>query len=210
VVLPASTSTDRFQTYNRNLDGIDEGKEKFSDHTKVQMFLKQIRDPHYKTTIAVIKNHTGNGDIKLIQAIAKIRKCELELIQDRKGKRRYESPRRQKKKKAVSDSDSEDPNEVAPSPTKRRKQEKLRRLPPNVQLTSGGRISIPKEDWDKSTPEDKTFIQDWNSRVKNKEETDELVVPPGTKLSPSTEESKQRTRRKTPEGQQTHPLSTSG
>ena len=80
----ASDYINRFQTHNRNLDGINDGAEKYSDRTKVQMFLKHIRDPHYKTTIAVIKNQTGQGSLKLIQAIARIRKCELELIQERK------------------------------------------------------------------------------------------------------------------------------
>jgi hypothetical protein len=48
-----------------------------------------------------------------------------------------------------------------------------------------------------ASPEDRTFIQDWNSRVKNSEPTDDLVVPPGTTLLPSEGDSKleQRLRR---------------
>jgi hypothetical protein len=87
----ASNYINRFQTYNRNLE--------------VQMFLKHIRDPHYKTTITVIKNQTGQGSLKLIQAIARICKCELELIQERKAKRRYESPWR-RKRETEEDSDA--------------------------------------------------------------------------------------------------------
>ena len=194
----ASDYINRFQTHNRNLDGINDGAEKFSDRTKVQMFLKHIRDPHYKTTIAVIKNQTGQGTLKLIQAIARIRKCELELIQERKTKRRYESPRRQKRQL---DDDSDDD----PSRPNKRQRNKLRRLPSNVQLTTGGRISISKPDWLASSAEDKTFIQDWNSRVKNQEGTDDLIIPEGTKLVSPPEEAKkieQRVRRKTPEMQE--------
>jgi hypothetical protein len=192
----ASEYINRFQTHNRNLDGINDGAEKFSDRTKVQMFLKHIRDPYYKTTIAVIKNQTGQGSLKLIQAIARIRKCELELIQERKSKRRYESPRRKKRSK---DEDSDDdPAKVTPD---HKRQRKLRRLPPHVQLTTSGRISIAKEDWVASSAEDKSFIQDWNSRVKNKEGTDDLVIPQGTKLVPAQDEHKKEgiLRRKTPE-----------
>ena len=195
----ASEYINRFQTYNRNLDSINDGEEKFSERTKVQVFLSHIRDPHYKTTIAVIKNQTGQGTLKLIQAIARIRKCELELIQERKSKRRFESPRR-KKHRMEGDSD-EDPTKVTPD---HKRQRKLRRLPANVQLTSGGRISISKADWVASSAEDKTFIQDWNSRVKNKEGTDDLIVPSGTTLvvSPPDETTTMTTprlRRKTPE-----------
>jgi hypothetical protein len=60
----------RLQTYNGNLHGINNGKEKYSDRTKVRMFLKHIRDLYYKTVIEVIKNQTGQGSLKLIQAIA--------------------------------------------------------------------------------------------------------------------------------------------
>jgi hypothetical protein len=192
----ASEYINRFQTHNRNLDGINDGAEKYSDRTKVQMFLKHIRDPHYKTTIAVIKNQTGQGDLKLIQAIARIRKCELELIQERKSKRRYDTPRRRKR---VTEEDSDDPANITPD----KKRQKTRRLPPNVQLSAGGRISISRQDWMAASSEDKTFIQDWNSRVKNKEGTDDLIVPQGTKLISPTAETEttteQRVRRKTPE-----------
>jgi hypothetical protein len=184
----ASDYINRFHAYNRNLDGINDGAEKYSDRTKVQMFLKHIRDPHYKTTIAVIKNQTGQGSLKLIQAIARICKC--------KAKRRYESPRRRKR---VTEEDSDDPTNVTPD----RKRHKLRRLPPNVQLSAGGRISISRQDWMAASAEDKTFIQDWNSWVKNNEGTNDLIVPQGTKLVSPIEdtESKKETRvcRKTPE-----------
>lgn len=197
----ASDYINRFQTHNRNLDLINNGAEKYSDRTKVQMFLNHIRDPHYKTTIVVLKNQTGQGTLKLIQAIARIRKCELELIQERKSKRRYESPRRGKR--AMDDDDSDgDPTKVTPD-TKRQRKAKLRRLPPNVHLSAGGRVSLSRPDWMAATAEDKTFIQDWNSRVKNGEGTDDLVVPQGTKLvSPPVEtdtKKEQRARRKTPE-----------
>jgi hypothetical protein len=57
----ASEYINRFQTYSRNLDGINNSEGKYSDHKKVQMFLKHIRDPNCKTTIAMIKNQTGEG-----------------------------------------------------------------------------------------------------------------------------------------------------
>jgi hypothetical protein len=67
--ITSAVSSNRFQTYyNRHLDG----EEKFSEQTKVQMFLKHVRDPHYKTVIEVIKNQTGQGNLKLIQVIARI------------------------------------------------------------------------------------------------------------------------------------------
>jgi hypothetical protein len=189
----ASDYINRFQTHNRNLDGINDGAEKYSDRTKVQMFLKHIRDPHYKTTIAVIKNQTGQGSLKLIQAIARIRKCELELIQERKAKRQFATPRR--KKRPADDDSEDDPTKITPD------QKRARRLPPNVQLSAGGRISISKPDWMAASADDKTFIQDWNSRVKNKEGTDDLVVPQGTTLvaPPEGQSTAQRARRKTPE-----------
>jgi hypothetical protein len=34
------------------------------------------------------------------------------------------------------------------------------------------------------SPKDRTFIQGWNSRVKNSERTDDLVIPLGIKLLP--------------------------
>jgi hypothetical protein len=112
----------RLQTYNGNLHGINNGKEKYSDRTKVRMFLKHIRDLYYKTVIEVIKNQTGQGSLKLIQAIAWLRKCKLELIQVRKSKRRFGSPWR---KKGRMEEDSDDnyptakitPEHKRPTPT---------------------------------------------------------------------------------------------
>jgi hypothetical protein len=180
----ASDYINCFQTYNRNLDGISDGEEKFSERTKVQMFLKHIRDPHYKTTIEVIKNLTGQGSLKLIQVIARIRKCELELIQERKTKRRYSTPRR-KKRKIDADSD-DDPARITPDHTPdHTRPHKLRRMPSTVKLTPSGRISISKPEWMEASDVDRTFIQDWNSRVKNGEKTDDLTVPSGTKLLPT-------------------------
>jgi hypothetical protein len=48
---------------------------------------------------------------------------------------------------------------------------------------------------------DRTFVQDWNSRVKNKEKTDDLVIPSGTQLLPTDGDSKteQRVRRQVAE-----------
>jgi hypothetical protein len=190
----ASDYINNFQTHNRHLDGINGGEEKFSDRTKVQMFLRHIRDPHYKPTIDVIKNLPDQSNLKLIQVIARIRKCELELIQDRKSKRRYTSPRR-KKRKLDDESDDDPPARITPD---HKRPSKLRRLPATVQLTEGGRISISKPEWMGASPEDRTFIQDWNSRVKNSEKTDDLIVPSGTKLVASEGDSKieQRLRRR--------------
>jgi hypothetical protein len=59
-----------------------------------------------------------------------------------------------------------------------KRQRKLRRLPAEaVQLTSSGRISISKPEWMEASGDDQTFIQDWNSQVKNNEKTDDLVSP---------------------------------
>jgi hypothetical protein len=186
----ASDYINRFQTYNRHLDLINDGEEKFSERTKVQMFLKHVRDPHYKTVIEVIKNQTGQGNLKLIQVIARIRKCELELIQDRKSKRRMGTPRR-KKRKMDDDSDEDHPAQITPE---QKRPPKLRRLANTVQLTSSGRISISKPEWMDASPDDRTFIQDWNSRVKNHETTEDLVVPTGTTLVPTDGESKKEQR----------------
>jgi hypothetical protein len=79
-------------SYSCNLDGINNGEEKLLDHTKVQMFLNHVWDPHYKIVIEVIKKQTGQGSLRLIQLIGRLRKCELELIQDRKSKRPFGSP----------------------------------------------------------------------------------------------------------------------
>jgi hypothetical protein len=110
----ASDYINRFQTYNRHLDGINDGEEKFLERTKVQLFLKHVRDPYYKTVIEVIKNLMGQGNLKLIQVIARIRKFELELIQDRKSKRRMGTLPRCKKRRMVDDSDEDHPAQITP------------------------------------------------------------------------------------------------
>jgi hypothetical protein len=194
----ASDYINRFQTYHRTLDGVCDGEEKFSNRTKVQTFLKHIRDPHYKGAIDAIKNQRDQRSIKLIQVIARVRRCELELIQDRKAKRRFASPRRGRKRAMDEDSDDEYPAKVTPE---KRPPKRLRRLPATVHLSPGGRISISKPEWMAASDADRTFVQDWNSRVKNKEKTDDLVIPSGTQLLPTDGDSKkeQRIRRQVAE-----------
>jgi hypothetical protein len=99
----------------------------------------------------------------------------LEPTQERKPKRKAQrSTWPQRRKNGDSDSGDSSPN---------KRQRELRRLPTNVPLSPGDRISIPKHAWGGASAEDKTFIQDWNSRVKHKERTDDLVVPTGSTLT---------------------------
>jgi hypothetical protein len=132
------------------------------------------------------------GSLKMTQAsIPRTRKCELEIIQERKSKRRYEPPRRQQRMEGDSSCFDYLPARISPSPNKRPRQ--LRQLPMTVQMTAGGKVSISKPDWMNASAEDRTLIQDWNSRVKDSKGTDDLVIPKGTKLLPApTGDSKEK------------------
>jgi hypothetical protein len=91
-------------------------------------------------------------------------------------------------------SDEDHPAQITPE---RKRPPKLRRLANTVQLTLSGRISILKPEWMDASPDNPTFIQDWNSCVKNHETSKHLVAPTGTTLVPTDGEStkEQRIRR---------------
>jgi hypothetical protein len=239
-----------FQTYNRNLDDINNREEEYSDSAKVQMFLKHRRDPRHETTLAAVTTQTGQGNIRLTQAIARIRKCELDLIQERTSKWQYEPPQRQQRKNedpSSYDSDHQPPARIFPSPAKKRKlkgwvargdfdydvgkkrtlkglvasrdsdfdddhgdsnppaevfsssdqrQHRLRQLSPHIHRSAGEKISISKKDWGTMPTGDKTFIQDWNKRIKEQKGNNDMVVSSGNRppkpttdsITPETEE----------------------
>jgi hypothetical protein len=65
-------------------------------------------------TPGVDNTHQGDQESIRLQVIARIRKSNLELIQERKSKRRYPSPRHQHRKEVNSDLDDYTPSKSSP------------------------------------------------------------------------------------------------
>jgi hypothetical protein len=59
---------------------------------------------------------------------------------------------------------------------------KIRRLNGTIETTANGFLSIPHDQWNKLTDDDKAFVQKYNSKVKLQESVSTLPVPAGVTI----------------------------
>lgn len=163
----AETYINKFEIWMQELDRIE--GERYSPSHRLQLFLKNIEDPSYETTVTFLKNSDG---LTMSHAINTIRRHERDLIERRKSKRKLEGKLRRLSGTGLQDSDG--------------KPKRARRMNGKIQLTQKGTISVPRDKWfgKEMEEDDKQFVQEWNRRVKHGESTDELTKPEGLTILP--------------------------
>jgi hypothetical protein len=163
----------KFLHYFRDLQKIP--KENFSDNHAVHLFLKNITDPDYKTTVTYCKNTRAT----LVDCVDSVRRAEIELQQERL--RRYKS----KARRNVVEENDED-SEATP---KRRKTQVARRTPSTNQsenekfegelsTTERGLLRFKGDCWKKMEDKDKEFVREYNASVKHGE-LEKMNIPSG-------------------------------
>jgi hypothetical protein len=185
--MSAASYINKFQTWHRDLSDINDGAEGFSDDTKIQAFLDNIKHPRYLMTVGCIKNII---DLDMDIAIDRIRQTETELETERGEKRKMNVLRRQ-----IYIEDGFRPPEEDDSPAddrtpgtlrakkRRRIESKNTNLPKDINLKASGTIAI-KEGWTELLQSDKDFVCNWNSRARHGESTKDIQIPTGVTLHP--------------------------
>ena len=162
--MTADTYINRFELWVQELSEIP--GEGFTDNHALQLFLRNIQDPDYATEVKILRRSSQT----LHQAIDGLRQQEREVVANRRAKRTIGNrPRRQQ---LHEDAGYEFYNPEQP-PQKRR-----RLLEPNQ---TSNLISVPPSEWrSPEFPESaRTFVQNWNSKVKNHEDPTTLAPPDG-------------------------------
>lgn len=168
-----------FKTYHE-LNKIE--GEHISENHAVKLFLKNILDPDYKTTVQSIETMEI---CDLATVVEKIRNRASTISNQRKNTKRLRAHIRRMQHHRASgttyESDEDDgisTNDYQPV-RKKVRQQSIRRLSGTVETTEKGLLSFPNRDWIALTDEEKAFVQAYNSRVKHNEPVDDIQMPNG-------------------------------
>lgn len=179
----ASQFVNKFLMWHMELDKIP--GEGYSSSHAVYLFLKNIVDKDYDSTVTFLRNNGSN----LNDCINALRKAERDLSQKRSERRKMRQFVRRAKSAELESSDEEEYEK--PSSRKRRKKNheenyitttKPRKLAGKITTTQKGFISFPYDEWKKLEEEDKVKIQEYNARLKHGESTDDIQWPQGVTI----------------------------
>ena len=179
----ASAFVNKFLTWYRDLEKIP--GEGYSTSHVIWLLLKNITDPDYQTTVAFLRN--TNADLN--ECITAVRKHERDLMQKRVERRKYcQHIRRMVQERNNDSMESEDDESATANYLRKRKffHNRPRRLEGTIETTRNGFLSFERGDFRKLTDDEKTFVQEWNAKVKHNEPTDKLKIPDGVNIISST------------------------
>ena len=202
-----SEFVNKFLAWFRDLEKVP--GEGYTKSHAVYLFLKNITDPDYQTTVTFCRNTNSS----LEACVGAVRKQERDLQQKRMAKRQFSTTvRRMKADGELSDDES------IKSPTKKQKKTKARKIgnttpvPENTKFegelstTEKGLLRFNGTCWNKMEDEEKEFVREYNSTIKHGESPDKVTMPKGitvkarirrTQVNETTEQ-KDETSKKTP------------
>ena len=173
----ASKYINNFLLWTQELDKLD--GESYSPSHKIQIFLKHVDDEDFMPTV----NYLKNSQPTLMECIQAIRKADRDIQMKRASKRKLQTKVRRVdhyKDHPDSGSDDSDDTEVWTPPTKKRR---IRRFTGTLETTEKGLISVPRKEWfNEMSDEQRSFVQQYNAKVKHEEPTDGLERPEGIKI----------------------------
>jgi hypothetical protein len=184
----ASAYINKFQTWHRDLQAINNGSEGYSTDTRLQSFLDNIKHPKYEMAVSCLKNIP---ELDLETAIERIRQTETDLETERGEKRKMSVLRRNiylEDGFQPPEEDNPTPHYIPGSPRgkkRRRVASGNTNLPKEIQLRPSGAIAIVEPGiWKGLLPEDHAFVIAWNSRNRHGESTKDIKIPTGVTLIP--------------------------
>ena len=178
-----SQYVNKFLAWYRDLEKI-KGKGLSAGHAK-QLFLKNITDVEYQTSVAYCRN----TDCSLDKCIAAIRKQERDIQQKKLDRYRLKATLRR-----MRPSDDSDQDDDMPEPTmKRNKHTKARRVENNfdkaentntkfegeLDTTEKGLLRLNGDCWKKMEEKEKEFVRDYNATIKHGDPIEKVSMPPG-------------------------------
>ena len=170
----ASSYINKFLVWLGDLNKIPE--ENFSPSHGVSLFLHNIQDDDYKTTVGILKMSNEQDIMKCFQAIGK-RERELIRACAEKCKLRQHVRR-------LCNEGYFDANDLHP-PAKLRRLEGIT-LTGDIKTNDWGYISISKEQYRNLANNNKQFIKDYNQCVKAGKSTNTVRIPQGINIIPTT------------------------
>ena len=168
----ASHYVNRFLTLFHDLNRIP--GEEVSDSHAVYLFLRNIHDNEYASTVLYLRN--TNASMK--ECVNIIRKTERDLSVKRANRRKLRHILRRTKSKRKRD--NEDDMYISGSESE---EEMIKNRPKRfkgiIEPRKSGLIGLDPQDWKNLSEEKKKFIQEYNAKVKHGENPTELEVPNG-------------------------------
>ena len=169
----ASSYINKFKTWISELDLIP--GEGFSSSHKVQIFLKNIKDPEYAMIVKILQSNNSG----LSECYTKIRKEERTIVQARNDNRKARNTYQRMKRTY------QEQGQYPPSRTKRIRRTTNQDGDIKITPNDKGLLSVSKDIWFDTLSEDsKTFIQNYNAKIKHNESVAELVPPTGITVHP--------------------------
>ena len=176
-----SEYVNKFLAWYRDLEKI-KGEGLSAGHAK-QLFLKNITDSEYQTSVAYCRNM----DCSLDKCIAAIRKQERDIQQKKLDRYRLKATMRRMRPSEDSDLEDEGPE---PS-SKRNKHTKARRVDNNsdkaentkfegeLDTTEKGLLRFNGDCWKKMDETEKDFVRIYNATIKHGDPIDKVSMPSG-------------------------------
>ena len=166
----ASNYINKFLTYHSELNRIPGEKASYSHG--VNLFLKNITDTEYSTTVL----YQQNSNASLKESINVIRKTEQDLTTRRSNRRKLQNMVHRTKRKR---DESEGDEDYSLGNEEERKPHTPKRFRGELVPKYSGMLGVAPDIWKTMTDEHMTFIQDWNAKVKHDEDPKSLPVPKG-------------------------------
>jgi len=176
----ASQYVNKFLMWQMELDKIP--GEGYSESHAVYLFLKNILDTDYDTTVTYLRNNGSD----LSECINTIWKAERDLLRKRSDRRKMKNMIRRNKHDPDCISEDDVPNDRR-LPRKRGssdnggvfRESKTQRLTGNITKSEKGFISIPYNDWKNLADDEQALVQEYNAWLKHGESTDDIKWPDG-------------------------------
>ena len=177
----ASEYINKFLAWFRDLDKIK--GEGLSKGHAVHLFLKNIIDEEYKTSVTYCRNTGCSLDL----CIAAMRKQERDIQQKKVDRQRLKATLRRVK-------ESQESEEEESQDQKRRKLTKTRRMnnmnekaenekfDGELDTTEKGLLRFKSDCWQKMDEKEKEFVREYNASVKHGDPLDKLTMPDGISI----------------------------
>jgi hypothetical protein len=176
----------KFSGWYRDLQKVP--GEGYSKSHAVYLFLKNITDVEYQTTVTFCRNTNATLD----ECITAVRKQERDIIQKRIERKRLKSVVRRMKSENL-DSDDDDDDSVTQT-AKRHKSNRTRRVQAKnnkaidnckfegeLATTERGLLRFQSECWKKMDAKDQEWVREYNASVKHGE-IDKVKIPSGISI----------------------------
>jgi hypothetical protein len=178
----ASEYINKFLAWFRDLDKI-KGEELSTGHA-VHLFLKNIIDENYKSSVTYCRNTGCSLDL----CISAMRKQERDIQQKKVDRQRLKATMRRMKAPQESDDEESHQDQKRRKITKARRTSTMTEKAENetfageLDTTEKGLLRFKSNCWQKMDEKEKEFVREYNASVKHGDPLDKLTMPDGISI----------------------------